>query len=147
MPSASPHIITGRCYCGSITFHAATKPRRVVYCHCKDCRRATGGPVAAFAAFDEDAVTFEPNDGKHVSVNPGVTRTFCDVCGSSLTGRYSYLPNQVYISLGVVDQADDLASEMHAHEGQRLSWLQISDDIERIEATAADQLKAASDIE
>ncbi|MFG5380584.1 GFA family protein [Yoonia sp. R2-816] len=142
MSIASTDKITGRCYCGSITFRSASKPLTVAYCHCEDCRRATGGPVAAFAAFDDDAITFEPNEGKNVTVNPGVTRSFCDNCGSSLAGRYEYLPNQIYISIGVIDQAADLAPVVHAHEANRLTWLHIVDDLERLDATATTKLNA-----
>jgi len=144
MPTNSPNAISGRCYCGSITFLGTKKPHAVAYCHCDDCRRATGGPVAAFATFSEGVIAFEPNEGKRVSMNLGVTRTFCENCGSSLTGRYDYLPGHVYISIGVIDQADDLAPEMHAHEAQRLNWLHIVDDVVRSKATATTRLKAAS---
>lgn len=64
-------------------------PRDDPYCHCSDCRRWTSAPVAAFAAFDEGEVVFTPNEGSQVSVNPGVTRTFCGSCGSPLTLRLS----------------------------------------------------------
>ncbi|MGH1480076.1 MAG: GFA family protein [Geminicoccales bacterium] len=64
----------------------------VAYYHCADCRRVTGAPVAAFAAFDETAVAFTPNEGRKVMASPGVTRIFCETCGSPLTGRYDYLP-------------------------------------------------------
>jgi hypothetical protein len=63
----------------------------------------TGAPVAAFAAFDEVAVTFTPDQGRKVAASPGVTRTFCAVCGSPQTGRYDYLPGQVYIAVGILD--------------------------------------------
>ncbi len=146
MPSDTSSVITGRCYCGLITFYTSSKPQTVAYCHCTDCRRATGGPVSAFAAFSEGAIVFTPNEGKRITVNSGVTRTFCERCGSSLTGRYDYLPNQIYISLGVIDQADDLAPEMHGHEAQRLSWLHIVDDLTRSESTTRDMLVAKSGI-
>ncbi|WP_074854917.1 GFA family protein [Thioclava dalianensis] len=136
-----PDTITGRCYCGTITFRSSSEPQAVAYCHCDDCRRATGAPVAAFAAFDVDAVTFKPNRGKSVSVNPGVKRYFCDKCGSSLAGAYEYLPNQIFISLGVIDQAGSLSPEVHAHEAERLPWLHIDDDLERPAATATAFLK------
>ncbi|WP_282605773.1 GFA family protein [Pelagibius sp. Alg239-R121] len=138
-------VCTGRCYCGARTFTTTQAPQTVAYCHCDDCRRATGGPVAAFAAFEEQAVTFTPDEGRKAAVNPGVTRTFCADCGSSLTGRYDYLPGQVYISLGVVDQADDFAPRIHTHESERLTWLHIDDDLERVatsgRATIADPSK------
>ena len=137
-------VFTGRCYCGATTFRTIQAPQTVAYCHCDDCRRATGGPVAAFAAFDETAVAFAPDEGSKVSVNPGVTRTFCANCGSSLTGRYDYLPGQVYISLGVIDQADDLAPRIHSHESERLAWLHIDDDLERVATTARSKINDGS---
>ena len=128
--------ITGRCYCGATTISATQMPQTIAYCHCIDCRRVTGAPVAAFAAFDETAVTFSPDEGRKVVANPGVMRTFCAACGSPLTGRYDYLPGQVYIAVGVLDQASDLAPQLHAHESQRLTWLHIDDDLERFATTS-----------
>ena len=134
-------VLTGRCYCGSITFKTTQEPQTVAYCHCDDCRRATGGPVAAFAAMDETAVTFSPDEGRRIAANPGVARTFCADCGSSLTGRYDYLPGQVYISLGVIDQANDLEPKIHSHESERFTLLRIDDDLERVAATARAEIK------
>lgn len=136
-------VISGRCYCGATTIRATQAPQTVAYCHCADCRRVTGAPVAAFAAFDETAVTFTPNEGREVTANPGVRRSFCETCGSPLAGRYDYLPGQVYIALGLLDQADDLAPQVHAHDARRLPWLHIDDDLERFAGSARSQLTAA----
>jgi hypothetical protein len=138
------NTITGRCYCGATTIRATQAPQAVAYCHCIDCRRVTGAPVAAFAAFDEAAVTFTPDQGRKVAASPGVTRTFCAVCGSLLTGRYDYLPGQVYIAVGIFDQANDLAPQLHAHETQRLTWLHIDDELERFAKSARSQLTDAA---
>ncbi|MEE9334899.1 MAG: GFA family protein [Granulosicoccaceae bacterium] len=105
------------------------------------CRRATGGgPVGVFAALDEAAVTFTQNEGRTISVNPDVTRTLCAECGPSLTGRYDYLAGQVYISLGVINQAIDLAPKIHCHDSGRNSWLHIDDNLERVAATARSKI-------
>ena len=137
-------VITGRCYCGATTVSATQAPQTIAYCHCTDCRRVTGAPVAAFAAFDETAVTFSPEEGRKVEANPGVVRTFCATCGSPLAGRYAYLPGQVYIALGLLDQANDLAPQLHAHDSQRLTWLHIDDDLERFAATSRLRLSEAA---
>lgn len=131
-----PAAITGRCYCGATTISITQAPQTIAYCHCIDCRRVTGAPVAAFAAFDEMAVRVSPDEGQKVVANPGVMRTFCAACGSPLTGRYEYLPGQVYIALGLLDQAGDLVPQLHAHESERLPWLHIVDDLERFAGTA-----------
>ena len=140
--SAAP--ITGRCYCGATTIHAAQAPQTVAYCHCGDCRRVTGAPVAAFAAFAEGDVTVAPA-GATVRANPGVARTFCPACGSPLTGRYDYLPGQVFVSLGLLDQAADLAPQLHAHAGTALPWLHLADDLPRVDASSRDTLGEAAD--
>lgn len=132
----SAPVFTGRCYCGAVTISTTQAPQNIAYCHCIDCRRVTGAPVAAFAAFNEMAVTFTPDEGSKITANPGVTRTFCAVCGSPLAGRYDYLPGQVYIALGVLDQSSDLAPRLHAHESQRLTWLHIDDNLERLASTS-----------
>lgn len=133
-------VITGRCYCGATTIRATQLPQTVAYCHCSDCRRATGAPVAVYAAFDETAVTFSPDDGRKVVANPGVVRSFCAHCGSSLADRYDYLPGQVYIAVGVLDQAGDLPPQLHAYESQRLTWLHIDDDLERFATSSRARL-------
>lgn len=136
-------VVSGRCYCGAITICATQAPHAIAYCHCIDCRRVTGAPVAAFAAFDETAVIFTPNEGCMVNANPGVSRTFCQTCGSPLAGRYDYLPGKIYIAVGVLDQAGDLAPQLHAHEAQRLEWLHIDDKLERTAGSARSQLMDA----
>lgn len=135
--------ITGRCYCGARRITAAAPPDIIAYCHCADCRRVTGGPVAAFAAFADGAVTVTPDEGAAVSASPGVTRRFCPECGSPLTARYAYLPGQVYVAIGVLDQADALAPSVHAHAGERLCWLTIDDDLDRIGGSSKERLTAA----
>ncbi len=132
--------VTGRCYCGATRLHAETPPIAMAYCHCSDCRRVTGAPVAAFAAFDSAKVTFSPNEGRTVNVNPGVTRSFCPNCGSPLAGRYDYLPNTVYIAVGLLDQADNFPPELHAHYANKLAWLPINDDLCRHPGSARSQL-------
>lgn len=102
----------------------------VAYCHCADCRRVTGAAVAAFVAFSDDVLTVAP-DHPRVSHATGVERQFCPDCGSPLTARFSYLPGQVYVPLGVLDQTDALAPEVHCHDGARPAWLHIEDDLPR----------------
>ncbi|MEM7283730.1 MAG: GFA family protein [Pseudomonadota bacterium] len=136
--------ITGRCYCGQITIAATKTPQAITYCHCEDCRRTTGSPVAVFAAFADADLTLTPNEGQKVSVTPGVTRSFCSNCGTPLTGRYDYLPGMVYVGVAVLDQADELEPQLHAHESQRLPWLHIQDNLERFPNSARSKLKSAN---
>jgi hypothetical protein len=111
-------------------------PVAVTYCHCADCRRVTGAPVAAFAAFPEADLAFVPNAGRKITATPGVMRTFCGSCGSPLAGHYDYLPGMIYVPLGLIDQAASFPPEMHAHAENRLPWLQIDDALEQYPGSA-----------
>lgn len=133
--------ITGRCYCGQTTFHASARPQTTSYCHCSDCRRLSGAPVAAFAAFAPHQVHFTPSKGPRKSVTKGVDRWFCLGCGTQLAATYDYLPDQVYVPLGIIDQADTLPPEGHAHADSALPWLHIQDDAPRDAASARDRLQ------
>lgn len=140
MAEVGDNAITGRCYCGATTIRADRKTVAVAYCHCADCKRASGAPVSAVAAFDESDVTFVPDEGRAVSVNPDVTRTFCSVCCSPLAARYAYLPDQVYIPVSLLDQAEDLPPELHAYWSEHFAWLHLDDDLERFEKSSRSRL-------
>ena len=142
-PPAASGPITGRCYCGAFSLRADGPPRTVAYCHCSDCRRVTGAPVAAFAAFGTTDIRFDPELGAGVSVNDGVRRWFCQTCGSPLAASYAYLPGQVYVALGLLDQAEALAPDIHAHAANRLTWLHITDDLPHSDGSSRDHLNAA----
>ncbi len=119
-------------------------PKIVVYCHCSDCRRWTGGPVAAFAAFaDADLVT-SPALGPAFTAFAGVDRWTCDACGSPLAARFDYLPGQTYVPIGVIDQAADLAPQLHCHAASGLPWLCIDDTLPRSAESGRDSLNSAA---
>ena len=137
-----PGRITGSCYCGGIKLSSREAPQAVAYCHCSDCRRITGAPVAAFAAFDENAVQAIPDWPAPGSFRPGVTRWFCPDCGSPLAAVFDCLPRQIYIPLGLIDQAGDLPPEIHAHDESRLPWLHIPDGLPRSGGSARQAIGA-----
>ncbi|MGH1423164.1 MAG: GFA family protein [Pseudooceanicola sp.] len=110
-------------------------PLAVAYCHCIDCRRWTGAPVAAFAAVTPDAVRSVPDLGVGSSVSPGVRRWNCADCGSPLACTFDYLPDQVYVPVGIIDQAAELAPQTHSYEDARLPWLHIQDDLPRADGS------------
>ncbi len=135
--------LSGQCYCGRVRLSADTDPLVVAYCHCSDCRRWTGSPLPAFAAIPVSDLTINPNieEREH---SPGVHRRHCPDCGSALTARFSYLPDQVYLPIGILDQAAKLAPSLHCHADKALPWLHVADDLPRTTGSARDRLNAAS---
>ncbi|MEL6765720.1 MAG: GFA family protein [Pseudomonadota bacterium] len=137
-------MITGRCYCGATTLSADASPFIVSYCHCEDCRRWTGAPLPAFVALPMGALKLTP-EPEPFSAVPGVKRWVCGVCGSPMAAHFDYLPDQIYVPIGVVDQAATLAPELHSHAHATLPWLHVADDLPRHSGSARDALNASSD--
>ncbi|MEM8750050.1 MAG: GFA family protein [Pseudomonadota bacterium] len=144
MAEAQSPMVTGHCYCGAISFESHKQPQTVAYCHCEDCKRASGAPVAAIAAFAADAIAFSPNAGTGFSPSEGVTRHFCGKCGSPLMSRFDYLPDQAYVPLGILDDASRLAPKVHAYESQRYPWLHIEDSAERFPQSSRAALRTSA---
>ncbi|WP_299587013.1 GFA family protein [uncultured Tateyamaria sp.] len=133
-------MLTARCYCGASRWTHDGPPLLVAYCHCGDCRRWTGAPVAAFAAFENTGLHIPGTRHSHTQ---GVERWNCSACGSPLAARFDYLPGQTYVPVGVLDQAETLQPVLHSHADRALPWLHIDDDLPRAEASARDMLDPA----
>ncbi len=142
MPSEPlPETISGRCYCGACILSGGPV-LTVSYCHCADCRRWTGAPVAAFAAVQSNAVAL-PKNAHVFETGQGVRRWTCPDCGSPLAASFDYLPEHIYLPLGILDQAGALPPRLHSHARSALPWLHIADDLPREGASARDRLNAA----
>lgn len=128
-----------------MTLQADVPPQVVTYCHCNDCRRLSGAPVAAFAAFPAEALLFSPDRGRHHCSTPGVERWACPSCGAQLSATYDYLPDQVYVPVGILDQASEFAPSHHSHVDCALPWLHLTDDLPRSAASGRDLLAEARD--
>ncbi|MDH4109235.1 MAG: GFA family protein [Gammaproteobacteria bacterium] len=73
----------GQCFCGAVHIKATGEPFAMGYCHCKDCRHWSAGPVNAFTLWQRDAVkvtkgadklaTYKKTDASH--------RQYCTKCG------------------------------------------------------------------
>ena len=142
MPPDGP-VITGRCYCGASRVAADKAPETIAYCHCQDCRRVIGAPAPAFAAFDKEHLRLDPMRPAARPVNPGVTRWFCPECGSALMAQFDYLPDQLYVPLGILDQANALEPALHCHAESALSWVHMQSDIPQVSGSARTALKGS----
>ena len=122
--------ITGHCQCGAIRFRVSGEPVLTEFCHCPSCRRASGAPLMAWAAYDRAG--FVLTEGKPVDYasSPGVTRTFCGRCGTSLTLADERFP-EIYVAIASFDEPEAIMPEFHIWRAHRLSWVETSDDLPR----------------
>jgi hypothetical protein len=97
MSDVSNH--TGGCRCGAVWFEASAEPFYASYCHCGDCRRASGAPVAAFVGFYAADVRFAGEKGSTYGAAP-IKRSFCATCGAPIAYTDDRIGDQIFFMLG-----------------------------------------------
>ena len=81
-----PKTHTGTCYCGAVAIEVTGSPLQMGYCHCNNCRRYSGAPVAAFTLWKEEGVAVTRGKeflGRYKSSEMS-DRRFCTNCGGHI---------------------------------------------------------------
>src|SRR5690606_2995128 len=63
------------------------------------------------------------------SKTPGVIRSFCAKCGSSISYLDQGLAGEIYICIGFMDSPERFVPAAHGYWRERLSYLRINDDL------------------
>ena len=116
-PISSENPLTGRCFCGSMTYTLSALPLWSYICHCLDCRRFSGTSFAYNATFEGSALTIltpsaDTLDQVLSTFGDGANgkRQFCSKCGSPLfmtTGeKIQDMIGKIIIAMGTVDGSE-----------------------------------------
>ncbi len=101
------------------------------YCHCGDCRRATGAAVTVFVGFAEQGITFISTRPAAHRTRPDVERLFCRDCGTPVAYRDGRLEDRIYFYLGVMTTPDRYAPTCHAFVSEKLARVELDDTLPR----------------
>ncbi len=128
-------MITAHCLCEGVRFEISGKIGPVVYCHCSQCRRASGTAFAANA--DVRTHYLQWIAGRELiceyESSPGKVRAFCSRCGSPLYSRTSAQPETIRVRLGALDGDPGRRSVAHCWVSAKAPWFEISDALPRFE--------------
>lgn len=122
-------MIRGSCLCGRVRFEIDGRLGRSSHCHCSMCRKAHG---AAFGSYAEVRVgNFRVVSGDEMILryqsSPGVERTFCARCGSTLQFISGRNPGIIDIALGVLDDDPGIRVPHHIFVASKAPWVEITD--------------------
>lgn len=134
-------IHTGGCRCGKVRFECRAEPHFSSYCHCEDCRRATGAPVLAYVGFRDAEIDWSSDESRSYGARP-VSRFFCPHCGSPLGYRDDRLAGRTYFYTGIMDEPERFPPAIHAYSDQQLRWLKLHDDLPRVDKTSVERPSA-----
>jgi len=112
----------GGCLCGAVRYRVSGEPLATTLCHCRSCRRASGGTNVAWAVFDRS--TFEWLSGTPVaySSSPGIEWFYCPDCGSLVGYARSSRPNHMDITTGTLDEPDLFPPTVEIWLEHRIGW-------------------------
>jgi hypothetical protein len=118
---------TAQCACGAVKFAFNTDPTFIANCHCKDCKKASGGEMATFFGVPEDDFTLisgTPKAFHYVAESgKGLDRNFCPECGARLfSTNLDSFPGTVFVKLGSLDQPELIQPMLEMFTKRRLKW-------------------------
>ena len=129
---------SGGCCCGDVRYEAKGPSVLIELCHCLTCRRAVGAPLMAWVAFPRSEFAIVSGSCTAYESSPGLSRTFCGRCGTSLTLADERFPDEIYVSVASLDDPERMPPEFHIWRSHRVSWLETSDALPRYVQFRAD---------
>jgi hypothetical protein len=116
------NIHEGGCLCGAVRYRVTGEPTALVLCHCRSCRRAAGAPSLAWAIFRAADFSFTRGEPKKFRSSPGVDRTFCGNCGTSLGYIDADRPEVADVTAASLDEPDRFAPQREIWVGEKIAW-------------------------
>jgi hypothetical protein len=130
--------LTGHCYCNSVQFECSEDPIWVSHCHCESCRRHSGSAMASFAGFRPTQVQFSGEAVKSHHSADGITRSFCNNCGSPVSYQTNANENEIHLYLGLFDHPEKLSPQDHSFFIEKIVWLQVDDQLPKFDGLSSD---------
>ena len=120
------NLLTGGCLCGHVRYEYNGEVGPSSYCHCDDCKRATGGPYTVGVLSDTSKLKILSGTvkGYTATADSGrkVTREFCPECGSPLFTRAEKLPDKVFIKAGSLDEPGVVSPSYETWTQRAVQW-------------------------
>lgn len=124
----------GSCLCGEVAYEIGDRITGINYCHCTQCRKASGSAFGTSAGVPRQNFTLSRGH-QYLSAyqsTPDKKRFFCRNCGSPIYSDRQG-SDTVYIRLGTLDDEPGRAVDVHIHVASKASWYEIRDDIPQLE--------------
>ena len=112
----------GGCLCGAIRYGVSGEAVAATLCHCRSCRRASGGTNVAWAVFDRTAFQWLGAEPVAYSSSPGIEWLHCGRCGSLIGYSRASRPDHMDITTGTLDKPDLYPPTAEIWLDHRIGW-------------------------
>jgi len=122
-------MVRGSCLCGSVRYEIRGPLGRITHCHCSMCRRAQGAAFGSYARINWADFSWLSGETEVASFqsSPGVSRTFCRRCGSTLQFIRDSQPQTFSLAVGTLDNDPGVRPSSHIFVGSKAPWFEITD--------------------
>ncbi|HJN51913.1 MAG: GFA family protein [Pseudomonadales bacterium] len=114
--------LTGGCLCGAIRFKVTASPLHSTVCYCTSCRRAFGAQSVAWVTVSLSSFSFTGTHPSTFTSSPGVSRTFCGTCGTSLTYSREGRVDDIDIATATLDNPESCPPEGIVFPSNKVAW-------------------------
>jgi hypothetical protein len=122
-------MLRGSCLCGAVRYEIRGPIIRASHCHCTMCRKAHGAAFATYGRVERKDFVLVSGEIASYHSSPGVERTFCKRCGSSLQFISDKRPTTLGIALGTLDDDPGIQGSLHIFVDSKAPWYPITDDL------------------
>jgi len=124
----------GGCFCNAINFKANADTFWSSLCYCNSCTKISGAPVIAWAGFYKNQVSWSGKKITEFISSKGVTRGFCNKCGSTLSfcGE-KFGMDKIFISTVSFNNPNVFPPTEQIFTCDSLNWMHLDDKIPKVD--------------
>ena len=131
MPESSQLVLRGGCLCGAVRYQVQGPLGLIEYCHCGQCRKASGSAFSTTALIElqqfkllsgEDMIARYPSSAQRL-------KCFCKQCGSPLFIQRLNRPEILILQLGSLEADPSKRPERHVFCASKAAWYEIAGEL------------------
>ena len=124
--------IKGKCACGKTSYEIrGNAPMDIAVCHCRVCRRSTGGTHVTWASVPKAAFRWTGARAQRFRSSNHGRRYFCKTCGAQLAFFTTKAPGAIDVTVTTLAHPDRYPPTRHIWTHSKLAWVSLKDGLAR----------------
>lgn len=117
--------LTGSCLCAAVKYIINGPVKAVANCHCKTCKKITGGAFETVAVVAEDHLEIVADQEALASyrIHDTAIKYFCRTCGTPVFNAVNKYPGNRMIQVGSLDEPALVAPAINIFCESMLPWV------------------------
>ena len=132
-------VAGGGCLCGEIRYRVTGHQIRGTICHCRICRKWSGGAFLPWTLLDQSQFEWTKGTPGVIQATLAVIRSFCSRCGSPLTFEFTDSSEIIGVTTGTLDNPHEFPPTRHNWTSREVSWLPTLGNLPRNSGDAGDE--------